>query len=367
MTYTLSLANIVPAASSFTVTVNSSVRAVSTVNISGTKVILNLSNAVVYGDVVTVAYSKPVVNPIQSVPGGQAATIAATTVINNCSLVANLPPLVNISSPTKSTSFISPATITIDAVASDPDGTVIKVEFYNGSVKIGERTTSPYSYTWKDVVEGTYLITAAATDNKNAKTVSEAVSVVVQKSTTAINQSPVISIKSPGNKRKYNKHDNVLIEAVASDPDGTISKVELKSGDAVIAELTTAPYKYIWQDIDTGTYIITAIATDNLGATTSSTNVELTVEVYYDANSEIINLYPNPNNGHFTIDLVSGLPQNSSKVTVVTLAGHIIFEGIIEEDDFTREIDLPNSAPGTYILMVTNDQKIVTTKKFIRQ
>ena len=45
----------------------------------------------------------------------------------------NQPPSINISSPTKSTAFTSPATVTIDASASDSDGTVAKVEFYNGS------------------------------------------------------------------------------------------------------------------------------------------------------------------------------------------------------------------------------------------
>ena len=83
MTYNLSLANIVPSASAFTVQVNLVTRTVNTVAISGTKVQLTLATPVVYGDVVTVAYTKPATNPLQTPSGGQAATITAQSVTNN--------------------------------------------------------------------------------------------------------------------------------------------------------------------------------------------------------------------------------------------------------------------------------------------
>jgi uncharacterized repeat protein (TIGR02059 family) len=81
--YNLSLANIVPAVSSFTVIVNSLSRSVNTVSISGTKVLLTLSSQVVYGDVLTISYTKPATNPIQTSSGGQATTLSAQTVANN--------------------------------------------------------------------------------------------------------------------------------------------------------------------------------------------------------------------------------------------------------------------------------------------
>ncbi|HQB87265.1 MAG TPA: SwmB domain-containing protein, partial [Bacteroidales bacterium] len=82
MTYNLSLANIVPAASSFSVQVNSAARSVSSVSVSGTKVLLTLSSPVAYGNTVTVAYNKPSTNPLQTAAGGQAATISAQSVTN---------------------------------------------------------------------------------------------------------------------------------------------------------------------------------------------------------------------------------------------------------------------------------------------
>jgi uncharacterized repeat protein (TIGR02059 family) len=82
MTYSLSLANIIPSASSYSVKVNSVARAVSSVTISGTKVVLTLTSPVAYGDVVSVAYTKPSVNPVQSTAGGQAASLSAQSVTN---------------------------------------------------------------------------------------------------------------------------------------------------------------------------------------------------------------------------------------------------------------------------------------------
>lgn len=85
MTYNSALSNILPAASAFTVLVNSVPGTVNSVSISGTKVILTLQNPVVNGDVVTVAYTKPAVNPLQNTSGGQAASMGAQTVSNSLS------------------------------------------------------------------------------------------------------------------------------------------------------------------------------------------------------------------------------------------------------------------------------------------
>ena len=60
----------------------------------------------------------------------------------------------------------------------DPDGTVSKVEYYNGSVLIGTATTAPFSFTWSSVPNGSYFIRAKATDNVGA-TASATIKVIV--------------------------------------------------------------------------------------------------------------------------------------------------------------------------------------------
>jgi endoglucanase len=93
--------------------------------------------------------------------------------------VANSAPTVSITSPLNNTSFIAPATINISANASDSDGTISKVEFFQGTTKLGEDLTSPYSFVWSNAGAGSYTLTAKATDNASATTTSSTVNIVV--------------------------------------------------------------------------------------------------------------------------------------------------------------------------------------------
>jgi hypothetical protein len=60
-------------------------------------------------------------------------------------VTTNSPPTVAITSPTNGTSFIVPATITIQAAASDRDGSVTNVQFFDGVTSLGNVSSSPYS------------------------------------------------------------------------------------------------------------------------------------------------------------------------------------------------------------------------------
>ena len=87
MTYSTTLANIVPDSSAFTVLVNSLARTVSTVAISGMKVQLTLASPIVTGDVVNVSYTVPATTSLQTVAGLQAVSISAQTVTNSVTLM----------------------------------------------------------------------------------------------------------------------------------------------------------------------------------------------------------------------------------------------------------------------------------------
>src|SRR5207247_1220051 len=91
----------------------------------------------------------------------------------------NNPPSVSLTSPTNGDSFTAPASITINANASDSGGSVSKVDFYAGTTLLGSDTSSPYSFGWNNVSAGTYALTAKATDNLGATTTSSPVNVTV--------------------------------------------------------------------------------------------------------------------------------------------------------------------------------------------
>jgi hypothetical protein len=80
----------------------------------------------------------------------------------------NIPPTVTLTSPQSGASVTGLTPIALTATASDPDGSIAKVEFYEDSTKIGEATANPYSAAWDNAPVGNYTITALAYDDSGA-------------------------------------------------------------------------------------------------------------------------------------------------------------------------------------------------------
>jgi hypothetical protein len=94
---------------------------------------------------------------------------------------SNQPPTVSLTSPANGASFTAPARIPLAATAADPDGSVARVEFFNGATKLSEDTSAPYTGQWNTGAAGTYTLTARATDNSGATTTSSPVTITVRK------------------------------------------------------------------------------------------------------------------------------------------------------------------------------------------
>nr|WP_184979292.1 glycoside hydrolase family 48 protein [Sphaerisporangium rubeum] len=77
----------------------------------------------------------------------------------------NQAPTATLTSPTAGQTFTAPATVNLAATAADSDGSVTRVEFYNGTTLLGSDTTAPYTYSWTNVPAGSYSLTARAYDN----------------------------------------------------------------------------------------------------------------------------------------------------------------------------------------------------------
>jgi chitinase len=187
----------------------------------------------------------------------------------------NQPPVVALTAPANNATFTAPASITITANASDPDGSVARVQFYNGTSLLATDSVAPYSYTWTNVAAGTYSITAKATDNSNASTTSAAVSVTVNG--TSGNKPPVVNITSPLNNASFTAPATVNIQATATDSDGTIKSVSFYNGSTLLGVDSVAPYAFSWANVAAGSYSITAKAVDNGNASTTSAAVAITV------------------------------------------------------------------------------------------
>ena len=199
---------------------------------------------------------------------GTTATSTAATV----HVKANVAPTVTMTAPANNSSYTAPATINLAATATDSDGIVAKVEFYQGSTRLATVTTAPYIYAWTSVVGGSYVLTAKATDDRGAVTTSAAINVKV-------NKTPTVSITAPANDAVIVLPASITINATATDADGTISKVEFYRDGVLLGADTASPFSYVWASAGVGTHALTAKATDNLGAVSTSAPVTITVKV----------------------------------------------------------------------------------------
>jgi len=93
--------------------------------------------------------------------------------------IGNAPPAVSITGLTNGAVLGTMPNLAVNASASDDDGLVRKVEFFVGGIKIGEDTNSPFTIAWTNAPEGSYALTAIATDNGGSKTTSGPVNITL--------------------------------------------------------------------------------------------------------------------------------------------------------------------------------------------
>jgi len=156
-------------------------------------------------------------------------------------IVRNQSPLVSITTPTNGFFALAPASLTLQATASDPDGSVRKVEFYADGVKVGETNNVPYTISWDNPPVGAHTLTAVATDDQGATATSAQVQIVVYDNAGT----PVAQIISPLNGAVMEGPTNLLVTATAHAIDG-VTNVEFLANDIPFGNATTPPYTAIW-------------------------------------------------------------------------------------------------------------------------
>jgi len=416
-------------------------------------------------------------------------------------------PAVTITAPATNTSFTAPAIINITAAASDPNGSISKVEFFNGATKLGEDAIAPYTFSWTDVPAGTYAITAVATDNVGTKATSAAVTLKVNVAQASYNNAihiipgtiqaeafdvggngfayfdqtpgsetgvsfrnnedvdienctdvgagynvgwatsgewleytvnvqnsgvynldlriaangdgrtlslsmdgtnitsnisipntagwqnwqtvrvsniqlsagqkimrltigdvdyinlnfvsfdlanipPEVTIAEPSDNSTFNTLSTVILTAAASDKDGSIAKVDFYSGTTFLGKDNTSPFSYNWSGMPAGSYMITAKATDDKGAVTSSDPITVAVQEVVTGVHEEMDLtyaiYPNP----FENEITLKCPQEFN-YEICDLTGRVLLAGTGQGEKSIGE----NLHSGMYLLRLTNNGK----------
>jgi hypothetical protein len=136
----------------------------------------------------------------------------------------------------------------------------------------------------------------------------------------------------------------------------------------------TAPYSYNWsngassQDIgglSQGTYTVTV--TDANGCTaTASYTLTGTVAVFNTSGATLVTVYPNPNNGIFTVAFENAV-NGSYSFKVTNMLGQVVStERMTLSGNASANFDLSNLDKGVYFLTVGNNQDERTFKVTIK-
>src|SRR5687767_11317153 len=158
-------------------------------------------------------------------------------------------------SPTNGQVFMAPANITISASASDADDGIARVEFYEGDSLLGEAFEMPYSITWSNVMPGNYQISAVAVDDSDLRSEPARVDVIVTG-----NVPPLVNLTRPTNGASFVAPATVQLQALASDPDGTVARVQFYQGTTLLSTISNAPFNFNWTNVAIGSYGVYAVA-----------------------------------------------------------------------------------------------------------
>jgi uncharacterized protein (DUF1800 family) len=188
----------------------------------------------------------------------------------------NTPPKATLSA--SATSVGVPATVTLSAQASDDDGTIAKVQFYNGSTMMGEVSSAPFSLNYTIPVAGTYNFSALAIDDKGASGASNTVQVTASAGGGGPpgNVAPKVALSS--NTNTITIPGSATLSANATDQDGSIANVKFYNGTSLVSTVSAPPYTYTYTTSVAGTANFTAVAQDNVGATTTSNAVAIVAQ-----------------------------------------------------------------------------------------
>jgi len=182
----------------------------------------------------------------------------------------NAPPSVTLTNPANGAVFIAPATVLLGANASDSDGTVTNVQFFDGPNSLGNAANSPYIIS-ANLAVGSHMLTAVATDNLGAANISTPVTVSV-----LAFPPPGISFITPSNGSIFTAPTTIILAVAVADTNTTVTNVDFFDNAVFLGRAAGNPFS-ILTNLNVGAHNLTATATDNLGISNISDSVAVTV------------------------------------------------------------------------------------------
>jgi hypothetical protein len=91
------------------------------------------------------------------------------------------------------------------------------------------------------------------------------------------NLPPTVGWMSPTVGQQFIAGQVISLQVVAGDPDGMVAAVDYYDGATLLAHVTAAPWRFDWPVATVGQHTLKATATDNQGATQSTSNISIQV------------------------------------------------------------------------------------------
>jgi endo-1,3(4)-beta-glucanase len=271
--------------------------------------------------------------------------------------LTNAAPNVSISSPENNGSFTEGKPVTLNANASDFDGTIQKVEFYYGSTYIATALTAPYTVQWSPPI-GNHDLTAKATDNEGAESTSQIVKVEIA---PLMRCSETLTTASQGS---FTTGYTVTYETVGTNVTITFELLDSKSG--LVAYLwKESPFSESQMTNVGGKKFSATISGQTKGSTISyackfaySGGMSVTKYISYqvgkncatvginNVSAEKIVIYPNPVENNLNLEL----PFNYGIVTLTDITGKQLQK--LKVIDQSMKLDMASYKPGIYFIEV---------------
>ena len=264
-------------------------------------------------------------------------------------------PSITINSPDDGDTFVSGDTIEISAAASDFDGTIAKVEFFNGTTKLGEDMSQPYTFSWTPAV-GIYNISAKVTDNDGGTNTSTPISITVNQRLYCI-----FNDSAHSNGSSFSTGYNFTFETIGSSVKFTIKLLDTNKSGVVAYLFRQTPFNESQMDAQGNN-----VFTKTVGGFTQGEEISYAVKFAFAGGLSVtkyfqyevgtscvlsfdevkpdfaVTMYPNPTSGKFTV---------STDEAVYVEVFDVLGKSILTSPN--KIIDLTGYQSGIYFVKVT--------------
>ncbi len=292
---------------------------------------------------------------------------------------SNAAPTATVTSPADGATFTTLDPISLSATASDSDGSVSQVEFFVNGQSAGVDASSPYQVSYTPAADGSYSLTATATDNGGATGTSQPVSFTVSTGGgTPLPMTNVINLSTVAQGPKTKAVAEVVVTSSSGGVSGALVEVSWSGDYTGTASGSTASNGAVTFETpsirNAANFTITINNITKSGYTWDQANSQTSAsvgsagrfaapEVTENRETGIwqIDAYPNPASDVLNFRQSQALPV---QVKVFSFTGQVL---MIRNDDRSRfEVNVSNLAKGVYYYHVYQGEA-VSIGKFIKE